>query len=266
MPNTKNKHRQPGFGDHTIDEFVQSMVALNGGSAIKQATGLCVSFSDEPERLIAYAPDEQAQWETRLKWVEKQAAVYLLGAPILYGIEWNAKGSQHSAFRALRLSIGLSLSMGKPHPKRYSCILRHGKKDVSVIEGGQLPNITRGDKLLLTSLPSWAEKELHRFAPAVLEACELFQKRSQVQVATSDLNEKFTIELSDLDRLYRRKQGTNDKLYGLPLAGAEGSVAIEAELRRLQAVVLERYRVKLRLRILSLGVFEGDVPEVVLTT
>jgi hypothetical protein len=86
-----------------------------------------------------------------------------------------------------------------------------------------------------------------------------------VQVATSTLDEKFSTEMSDLDRLYRRKQGMNDRLYGLPAAGREGSVAIEAELRRLQSIVLERYRLRLRLRVLSLGVFEGDVPHTMLT-
>jgi hypothetical protein len=262
MPNTKNKHHQTGFGDHTIDEFVKTMTASNGGSVTKQAKGLRVSFPNEPDRFVAYAPEEQIEWETRLKWVEKQSAVYLLGAPILYGIQWHGK---RSAVRALRLSIGLSVSIGPPHPQRYSCILQSGKKDILVFEGGRKPNLTGGNQLLLTSLPTWAANELGRFVPAVLNACELFRKRDEVQVATASLDEQFKVELSDLDRLYRRKQGTNDKLYGLPSIGTEGSVAIEAELRRLQSIVLERYRVRLRLRILSLGVFEGDVPAVALT-
>jgi len=241
------------------------MAAFNGGSATKQAKGLRISFRNEPDRLIAYAPKEQADWESRLKWVEKQSAVYLLGAPILYGIQWDAKAGKRSAVRALRLSIGLSLSLGQPHPRRYTCTLKRGERDIFVAEGGHLPKVTGGNKLLLTSLPGWAENELERFAPAVLAACELFQKRPEVQVATSTLDEKFTTEMSDLERLYRRKQGTNDRLYGLPPVGREGSVAIEAELRRLQSVVLERYRLRLRLRVLSLGVFEGDVPHTMLT-
>src|SRR6185503_14840003 len=97
MPNTRKKRRQPGPGDHTIDEFVTIMAAFNGGSATKQAKGLRISFRNEPDRLIAYAPKEQADWESRLKWVEKQSAVYLLGAPILYGIQWDAKAGKRSA-------------------------------------------------------------------------------------------------------------------------------------------------------------------------
>jgi hypothetical protein len=265
MQNTRKTPPKHGPGDHAIDEFVKTMVAINSGSATKVAHGLRISFPNEPDRFIAYEPEEQAQWESRLKWVEKQSAAYLLGAPILYGLEWNAKRRKTSNVRALRLSIGLSLSMGASHPKRYTCILKHGDKNVFVGEGGHLPNVTGANKLLLTSLPAWAEKELERFAPAVLTACELFQKRAEVQVATATLDEKFTTELSDLDRLYRRKQGMNDRLYGLPAAGTEGSVAIEAELRRLQGIVLDRYHIRLRLRVLSLGVFEGDVPHTMLT-
>lgn len=241
------------------------MVAFNGGSVTKQADGLRISFLNEPDRLIAYAPKEQVDWELRLKWVEKQLAVYLLGAPILYGIQWERKRGKRLAMRALRLSIGLSLSIGQPHPKRYTCTLKHRESDIFVAEGGHLPKGTGGNKLLLTNLPDWAENELERFAPAILKACELFQKRPEVQVATSTLHEKFNTEWSDLDRLYRRKQGTNDRLYGLPAVGREGSVAIEAELRRLQSIVLERYRLRLRFRVLSLGVFEGDVPPPMLT-
>ncbi len=241
------------------------MVSFNGGSATKLANGLRISFRNEPDRLIAYAPQEQVDWELRLKWVEKQAAVYLMGAPILYGIQWEAKSGRKSAVRALRLSFGLSLSLGQPHPRRYTCTLKRGESDIFVGNGRHLPTVTGGSQLVLTSLPGWAEKELPKFAPAVLTACELFQKRPEVHVATATLDEKFNTEFSDLDRLYRRKQGTNDRLYGLPAAAKEGSVAIEAELRRLQSIVLERYRLRLRLRVLSLGVFEGDVPDTMLT-
>ena len=238
------------------------MVLFNGGSITKQPEGLRIHFPNEPDRWIAYSPRQQTEWHTRLKWVEKQAAVYLIDPPVLYGIQW--KDGKKPNTRALRLSIGLSLSMGQPHPKRYTCILKHGKKDVTVGEGGRLAKITGGTKLRLTSLPAWAEKELEKFPAAVRRACEVFEKRDEVQLARSKLEQKFQTELSDLDRLYRRGQGTNDKLYGLPPADVEGSLAIEAELRRLQSIVLDRYRIKIRLRVLSLGVFEGAVPGAVL--
>ena len=241
------------------------MVAYSGGRATRQPGGLRISFSNETDRFIAYAPDNQVDWEARLKWVEKQSAAYLLDAPILYGIQWKAKGGRSSRARALRLSVGLSLSLGQPHPRRYTCILEVGKRHIRIAEGGQLPELTNGTKLLLTSPPTWAENELERLAPAVLKSCEQFQQRPQVQIALSTLSEEFSTELSDLDRLYRRKQGTNDRLYGLPPADSDGSVAIESELQRLQTNVLERYRVGVRVRILSLGVFEGAVPEAFLS-
>ena len=258
----KRPHRT-GSGDHAIDEFVEGVVNANNGSVTKEATGLRISFPDEKPSLIAYAPKHQGDWESRLKWVEKQAAVYLLHAPILYGIQWEAK-SRKAPVRVLRLSLGLSLSMGQPHPKRYTCILKVGKAQAKVAEGGHLPEVTGGTRWLLTGLPVWAQNELQKFPPAVLRACDLFRNGNEVQVAFSNLGKQFSDELSYLDGLYRRKQGTNDKLYGLPTPGTEGSASIEAELRRLQNTVLERYRLKLRLRILSLGVFEGDVPDCLL--
>jgi hypothetical protein len=264
MPNTRKPRRQTGPGTPAIDDFVNKMVSFGGGSVTRQAEGLRISFPKEADRSIAYTPKDQAEWELRLKWVEKQAAVYLLGAPVLYGVEWKSKTAKKANVRALRLSIGLSLSLGPAHPRRYTCTVIQGEKKIFVGEGGHLPNLP-GTRLELTSLPRWAEKELGRFPEAIETSCEMFEKRTEVQHATGELREKFNTEFSDLDRLYRRNQGTDDRLYGLSAAGTDGSIAIEAELRRLQSIVLDRYRVRIRLRVLSLGVFEGDVPESVLS-
>src|SRR6185436_4878127 len=111
--------------------------------------------------------------------------------------------------------IGLSLSMGPSHPRRYTCTLRQGENEIFVAEGGYLPKLT-GTRLELTHLPRWAEKELERFSKAIETACEMFEKRTEVQRATDELTKNFSTEFSDLDRLYRRNQGTDDRLYGLP--------------------------------------------------
>jgi len=67
--------------------------------------------------------------------------------------------------------------------------------------------------------------------------------------------------LTDLERLYITKQGANDHLYGLPAFGTEGSASIEAEARMLQNIALTRYDVTVRVRVLALGVLEGNLPE-----
>ena len=234
------------------------MVAANRGSVTETPGGLEISIEDH-RHFITYSPNCQEEWESRLKWVEKQSAVYLVHAPVLYGVQWQTTAGRPRV-RALRLSIGLSLSVGQPFPKRYTCSVISGKKDISVVEGGELPQLAGGKRWLLTALPSWTQKELEKLITGVLRACDLFGNQSEVQDALPKLSEKLSDELSHLDALYRRKQGTNDRLYGLPPFGTEGSAAIEAELRRLQKTVLERYRSKVRLRVLSLGVFEGGVP------
>ena len=67
--------------------------------------------------------------------------------------------------------------------------------------------------------------------------------------------------MTDLERLYKAEQGANDHLYGLPAFGTEGSASIEAEARMLQNIALTRYDVTVRVRLLALGVLEGNVPE-----
>jgi len=246
-----------------IDNLVGSNVSQAGGSCSKESDGLGLSFPDGTEEFVAYAPTDQQTWRSRFKWVEKQSALFILNAPILYAIKWERQSRRKVASKsALRLSVGLSLSVGPALPKRYTCILKRGGK-FSVIEGGYLRLGEGTTSSTLAQLPEWAEAELEKLSLAVLEACEEFEARPQVQQAILGLGEKRRDEMANLGLLYRRKQGSNDRLYGLPEAGTEGSVSIEAELRRLQNIVLDRYRLRVRVRVLSLGVLEGDVPSTI---
>ncbi|MGH9824194.1 MAG: hypothetical protein ACREDR_13195, partial [Blastocatellia bacterium] len=128
------------------------------------------------------------------------------------------------------------------------------------IEGGHLPSKIGGERSIVPALPAWAEAGLKRTARAVAKACDVYQARSDTQEAIQILAETRRQELIDLESLYGRKHGAIDRLYGLPTPDTGGSASIEAELRRLQNIVLDRYRVRVRLRMLSLGLFEGNVP------
>ena len=256
----KNKRLPNGPGDLVIDQLLGSMIAQLGGSCINEPGGLRLSIpGDLSSEFVRYAPTTQRAWTTRLKWVEKQSAIFLLNSPILYGVTWSGAGGKRSGNDGLRLSVGLSLSIGRPLPKRYTCLIRHGRSEIRVSEGGYLL-LRMGKESNPTGLPPWAEADLSKLARGVLTACEYFRARPDVQHAIVELGAERRTELTDLERLYKTKQGSNDRLYGLAASGTEGSASIEAESRKLQSVVLRRYDVTVRVRVLTLGILEGCVP------
>jgi len=258
----KNKRLPSGPGDHVIDELLSGMAAQLGGSCKRAPEGLRLSFPGADREFVRYSPTNQQEWTVRLKWVEKQAAIFLLNAPLFYGVNWGGAGKRKSGSEGLRLCVGLSLSAGRSLPKRYTCFLKRGGNEVQVVLGGYL-SLGEGKHSTLTALPPWAEADLPKLASGVLAACDQYRSRSEVQKALVRLEDNRRTELTDLERLYKTKQGANDHLYGLPAFGTEGSASIEAEARMLQNIALTRYEVTIRVRVLTLGVFEGNVPELV---
>jgi hypothetical protein len=237
------------------------MVARAGGACIKEPAGLHISFPDKQgSEFVAYVPSDSVAWETRLRWVEKQSAIFLLNAPVLYGVKWEGRKSKKSPDKVLRVSAGLSLSFGPPLPKRYTLILKHGQEMAPIVEGAYLPLGKTGKPARLTGLPKWAETDLKHLAKALLQTCEIFQSREDVQKAVLALGEGRREELTNLERLYRKRGGANERLYGLAPISTEGGSALEAEHRRLQNIVLQRYSVGVEVRILSLGILEGNIP------
>jgi hypothetical protein len=254
----KNKRPPNGRIDRVIDELLGSMVGQLGGSCIHVREGLKLSIpGDVNAEIVCYAPSTQDEWTTRLKWVEKQAAIFLLNAPILYRVKWSGKNSNR---RGLRLSVGLSLSVGVPLPKRYTCVMTHGSDEIRFSERGAL-SVDGGSEVGSAGLPSWVTADLSKLGTGVLAACDHFRQHSDVQNSIRKLGVDRRAELTNLDHLYRRKQGANARLYGFPTPGSEGSASIEAELRNLQNIVLQRYAVGIRIRFLSLGILEGGIPE-----
>lgn len=254
----KNKRPPNGRIDLVIDELLDSMIGPLGGSCIHVREGVKLSIpGDANVQLVCYAPTTQDQWTTRLKWVEKQAAILVLNAPILYRVKWSSKNSNR---HCLRLSVGLSLSVGSPLPKRYTCVIAHGSDEIRFSERGAL-TIDGGEEVGLARVPSWVTADLPKLGAGVLAACDHFRQHSDVQNTLRKLGIDRRVELTNLDHLYRRKQGANARLYGFATPGTEGSASIEAELRNLQNIVLQRYAVAIRIRFLSLGILEGGIPQ-----
>jgi hypothetical protein len=187
----------------------------------------------------------------------------LLNAPILFGMKWTGKRPGKRVGRWLRLSFGLSLSVGQPVSKRFVCFLEHAKSVPHVALGGQL-KVEQKEGSTLIALPAWANRDLPSLAQAVVVACETYRDLPEVKTAVLKIGRERRTELTYLEQLYRRKQGTNDRLYGRPASGAGGSNAIEAEFRALQNIVVQRYAVQIRAQMLTLGILEGEVPQTVI--
>lgn len=174
----------------------------------------------------------------------------LLSPAILYAVSNNGGASERSA---LRLSLGLTLSVGPSLPARYTIVLRRSGRSCAVLENDDL--VLKGRKpFTLIALPKWALSHLPILAEGVVEACEKFKVRPEVKSALQALADGRRQELANLDNLYRRRAGSNDRLLGLPELDTDGSLAIEAELREKQRLVLERYGVQIRFHLLSLGI------------
>jgi hypothetical protein len=195
-------------------------------------------------------PDDEDSWKHRLDAVEKRIATTLQQPPVLYSMV-----SASAARNTLRLSVGLSLSIGVPQRRRYAIYVEQGAGAV-IAEGDSLPADDPASAFL-TNLPSWADAEMAKGARAILDACARYELLSDVQAAIARLSEARHAELTSIESLYARRPGTDQKLYGMRERGTEGSASVEAEHRRLQQLALERYAVQVRVRVLSVGVLSA---------
>lgn len=253
----KTKPLPNGPGNLVIDKLLAGMASQLGGSCVHESAGVRLSIPGRREsEFVRYSPTTQRAWATRLKWVEKQCAIFLLNAPILYGVTWN-RGNPRD--RALRVSVGLSLSLGPALQCRYTFVLFHGTNEIRFSQGGEL-EIGNGLEQPISKLPTWAHSDFPKLASAISRSAEYFQERAAVQNAVRRLGLQRREELTNLDHLYRRRQRGNARLYGFASPGTAGSASVEAELRRLQNTVLQRYTVVTRVRLLTLGILEGSFP------
>jgi hypothetical protein len=221
----KSRHRPTGRGSPAIEGFAELLASLEGVPAASPRDDVALT---------------------------KQAAVVLLNRPLYYTVGKPGRNA------TIRLSVGLSISVGPPLARRYVVTLKRGAAHASVEEGGRLPGDESARGAVVTTLPRDLEADLATLSRGVLEACEAFQSRAEVATAMGTIGRNRRAELVGVEQLYARRSGAQQRLYGFPEHGYEGSNAIEAELRRLQRVILDRYTVRLRLRILSLGIIAHD--------
>lgn len=247
--------RRTGRGDRAISRLLHHIAENTDGKCTEGAEGYRLSFPDAEPAFVAHRPNDAASWETRFRWVEKQSAAFLLNAPILYGLRGSARKGRR--INALRLSFGLSVSLGRPIRKRYCVTVKEGANKGALTETDEVILGEGWEEYDVLSLPSWTRSCLPVLAKEVAATCEAYGNEDDVVAALKCITEQRREEFILLEDLYRRKSGANDHLFGLPAPNLEGSAAIEAELRGLQEVVISRYEVKLRIQILSLGVYEN---------
>lgn len=206
---------------------------------------------------ISAAPTNHVQWETRLEWLEKQAASFLCNAPLVYSARVGNIAGHRVTQRALRLSFGLCLSVGRPLRQRFAAylFLPGGKTELQVSQGESIE--AARDVKFLSLPPAWVEPAWGKLVPLIEEACERYGGGDEVKEELISLARKRREALWYLDNLYMRREGYNDHLYGLPPKGTSGSAAITQEYQNCQRVVLERYSVRVEVTPLSLGILSA---------
>jgi hypothetical protein len=207
-----------------------------------------------PAPMIADEPATANEWSEHLRRVEKQAAVILLNPPFAYAVRWRAGGARTKP--AVRLSAILSLSVGPPLPQRLTFTVSRGTTRVRASAGERLARRRGEESSFVTVMPPWVAETLKPLAEAVAQACAEYQMRPDVQKALTAIWEQRRLDLSQVEVLYGSRD-RGDRLLGLSPEGTDGSAALEAELARLLAIVRDRYRVRVWVRMLSLGILGG---------
>lgn len=240
----------------TRSRFLEDVARLDGSSVTEHDGRLRVAFADgSADELVALQPATADEWRSRLRRLEKQAAIVLLNPSLAYSIAYPARRGEKPPRQTLRLSASLSLSVGRPFGRRQVFTFSRGTGQVTVSEGEALPRRDGEQSTFLASLPGWVERAMIPLTSAIVAQCEAYELRPEVQDAVARIGEQRRTELAHIQLLYTsQRRGT--RLYGLPRSGAHASSTVEAERRQLETIVLDRYLVQIRVRVLSLGILE----------
>lgn len=259
----KEKHQLIGSGCQAAENLLTCIAEKANARLKSDEDGFVLHFTTNGKRiLIAHNPNsnEFELWKDRLLWLDKQAAIYLNNAPLLYSALWENTKQPSKDKKVLRFAFGLSLSIGRPLRRRYTAIFSLPDRRILLSNENELSPSSASSGNVISGLPNWAEEGFELLVPKIEEASRTYSSLPEVQQHLSELARARKNELWQLDHLYKRKQGLNDKLYGFPIAGEMGSAAIRAEIMNCQKLILERYKVRIILEPLSLGILEGSVP------
>lgn len=213
--------------------------------------------------LLMSRPQTPEQWRERLKHVEKRAARAVMSGPVGFSCSVaetkRVKTQNISDAKVVRFAFGLSLSLGQSCYRRYTAYYVSATEETFFL-GGQdslfescenLGGLDLNDRLLSKGLPRVIS--LLPDVEADYNAC------GPVRAEVKRLNEAVSTELRDLDRLYLAGYGQYALLLGKAPERLRGEDAIESEYLAKMNDILERFKVSIILKPLSLGLVSCKV-------
>jgi len=209
--------------------------------------------------VVAAHPKSNDDWKYRLRIAEQMSARASLSRPYVYFGTLEGKGATTNAterVQVLRCAFGLALVSGPLKLWRMTAYHIHPWNLMHVIEGN--------DELFSLSqlnLRSAKFHSLESFARRIEDLClfvnrasEEFPKRSDIQEALLAHKDRLAAEIAMLDSLYFDQQYQRGLLHGLPSGPLTGDGAIEVEYRKCLEELVQRFAVRVQVRLLSLGV------------
>lgn len=258
MAPMKKTLRSDGPGARAAKRLLDHLARANGAKLqTKGGEFVLAGGRIGREVRIVTSPTNHAEWNDRFEWLEKQAASFLLKAPLTYSATVRWPAGRREAGHVLRLSFGLSLSLGRPLRRRFSAyVFSSGKKpQLFAFEDESVERTEHVE--LVRQLPAWVAKLRDEFVPVIHQACATYRDRADVQEEITALAQKRKEALWHLDSLYQRSEGSPDRIHGWPPMGAIGSAAIAQEYQNCQASVLRRFAIGIEVAPLSLGLLSS---------
>jgi hypothetical protein len=207
--------------------------------------------------LIASEPHDRDQWCDHLRVVERAAARQLTSAPVGFTALIPAASRKRATKTVVRFAFGLSLSMGRRLRQRFTSYVHDGKG---------APLLQTGSDALFSLHPDIGpldvkRKDLGNALPALLsaaaEAQETYRKDPRVIEEIERLRKNYEQEYQSLDTLYTINSGQDARLLGTRSTDLRNEDATEAEYVGRLEDLTDRYRPRVILEPLTLGIIDG---------
>jgi hypothetical protein len=246
----------------SIQRFVELVALELGGTALSQERRIALRLTSGESIAIdptATAANGEVSRE-RLLYVEQQAAIALLAAPIYFGAEVADRSRRQKLVTVLRAAFGYRLTNGRPCLRRYTSYFEP--------TSGQRGTI-RGDDELFAALTvevrpdtSFIHQHLAGMALQIRQAFDDYWKDAELNMELEAIGERQRSELFELDLLYNRRSQRYLRTYGVdPEAPEKKPSSPTEEFNRKRRIVVHRHAPTISVEILSLGTVVTAVGE-----